>query len=122
MSFEYHGWIALASSQKDWSDGDFERAFAGVAQVLDSLRPDKGHEALLPDCAVLPRVLYLKGSQVESLEHVFKVIEEVCALFDGAYGELAVLGEVDRPAAREPSQVTRHIIANGALHVPGSNP
>jgi hypothetical protein len=93
MSIEYHGWVVLATSQDNWGDDDFENGYEGVVQAVERLRSDEGHEPLLPDCDVLPRVLYLKGSQVESLDLVFQAIEEVGALFDRAYGELTVLKE-----------------------------
>ena len=61
MSIEYHGWIVLATSQEDWSDGDFEKVYNRVTEVVKRLCADMGHEASLPDSDVMPRVLYLKG-------------------------------------------------------------
>ncbi len=112
MSIEYHGWVALATSQADWSDGELESGYQRVAQVIERLCPDDGHEAFLPVCHVLPRVLYLKVSCVESLGLVFRTIEEVVAVFDGAYGEL-VAG--DSEGRWDSSVVTRYRLADGKL-------
>jgi len=115
MSIEYHGWVVLATSQDDWSDDDFENGYEGVAEVIERLCPDEGHEPLLPDCDVLPRVLYLKGSQVESLDLVFRAMEEVGALFDRAYGELTVLKEGDLDSCWDSSVVRRCFLVDGKL-------
>ena len=115
MSIEYHGWIVLATSQGDWSDDDFANGYERVAQAVERLCSDQGHEPLLPDCSVLPRVLYLKGSQVEEFDLVFQAIEEVGAVFDRAYGELTVLME-DGPDSRwSSSAVSRYFLVDGEL-------
>jgi len=115
MGIEYHGWIALATSQDDWDDGDFENGYEAVMQALEHLYLAQGHEPLLPDCAVLPRVLYLKGSEVESLDLVFRVIEEVGAIFGRAYGELTVLEEGEPDGCRGPSVASRYSLVDGRL-------
>jgi hypothetical protein len=115
MSIEYHGWIALATSHGDWSDDDFENGVEQVARAIAYLRPNAGHEPILPDCNVLPRVLYLKGNEVESLDAVLRAIEQVGAVFDGAYGELAVFEETSPSSRRDSSVVTRYSVADGRL-------
>jgi hypothetical protein len=114
MRFEYHGWVALAASQEDWSDSDFEDAFQQVAKVLTQLRPDEGHEPLLADCDLLPRMLYLKGVEVKSLDVVFQVIETVGRLFDRAYGELSVI-EGELSARWDSSTVVHYFLIRGTL-------
>jgi hypothetical protein len=115
MSIEYHGWVVLATSQGDWSDGDFDGGYGQVSKAIASLSHDAGHEPALPDCDVLPKVLYLKGFGVESLDPVFRVIEEVGSLFDRSYGEIAVWEE-GCPSNRGGSPfVTRYFLTNGKL-------
>jgi hypothetical protein len=115
MSIEYHGWVVLATSQDDWSDDAFESGYGQVAQAAASLPRDAGHEAVLPDCEVLPRVLYLKGNQVGSLDPVLRAMQQVGGLFDRAYGELAIFEE-DRLSSRwDSSVVTRYFLTDGKL-------
>jgi hypothetical protein len=114
MSIEYHGWIALATSRQDWSDGDFEDGFQQVAKALVQLRPDEGHEPLMEDCELLPRIVYLKGMGAKSLDLVFRVIETVGCTFDRAYGELSAM-EHDLRAPWNSSLVSRYLVINGAL-------
>ncbi len=115
MSIDYHGWIVLATSHDDWSDGDFENSCERVAQAIAALSPDAGHEPVLPGAELLPRVLYLKGSQVESIDIVLRVIEQVGALFDRAYGELAVFEEDGLCGWWDSSAVTRYLVVDGRL-------
>ena len=115
MSIEYHGWVVLATSQDDWTDDDFESGYDQVGQAAASLPRDAGHEAVLPGCEVLPRVLYLKGSQVDSLDPVLRAMEQVGALFDRAYGELTVFDEDGLSSRWDSSAVTRHFLTDGKL-------
>lgn len=38
LAVEYYGWIALASSAEDWTDGDFEKSFSQVDSLLAGFR------------------------------------------------------------------------------------
>lgn len=115
MSIEYHGWIVLATSQDDWDDGDFENAFCRVEGMLERLCPEEGHEALLADCAILPKVVYLKGVEVDSIDVVTNTLAEIGLVFDRAYGELAVLEETDRDECWSPSHIIRYLLVDGEL-------
>ena len=93
MGVEYHGWVALATSQDDWNDGDFEEGFHRVRELLRDLVVENGHEPLMPDGTLLPQMIYLKGSQAGSLAPVLHILQEITAVFDKSYGELAVFDD-----------------------------
>lgn len=107
MMIEYHGWIALATSQTDWSDGDFDAAFNKVEQVIETLNPENGHDPIFPEATVLPRVVYLKGVGVESEREIISAARDIAALFDRAHGEIVMF---DEKTGREAKRV---VIENG---------
>lgn len=115
MSIEYHGWVVLATSQEDWSDDDFESGYDQAAQAAASLPRDAGHEAVLPGCEVWPKVLYLKGSQVDSLDPALRAMEQVGVLFDRAYGELTAFDEDGLTSRWDCLALTRYCLIDGRL-------
>ena len=115
MHIEYHGWIALATSHDDWCNGDLADAFGRVEEALEQLRPEDGQEARMPDCDLLPKVVYLKGSEAESLDAVLRVLQETCTIFDRAYGELTVFRVEDPNDRWAFSRVTRYPVVDGRI-------
>jgi len=110
---EYHGWIVLASSQDDWDDGDFERAFRQTGQLLNDLSAKEGHRAQITDGAIFPRMVHLGGYDVRSIDLPIRIIKSIAKVFDKAYGELASSdGTAD---AWNASHVKRQLLTNGEL-------
>ncbi len=115
MSVEYHGWIALATSREDWDDGDLAEAYERVRRVLPLLNPEEGHWAIMTDAAVLPRMVYLNGFDVDSLDAPKKLVKEIAAVFDRAYGEVGALEMPSLSAPWTPSSVDRYAVVDGKL-------
>jgi hypothetical protein len=115
MSFEYHAWIVLATSQINWSDEDFETGYEQVIKAIESLPLIDGHEPILPQSEVLPRILYLKGIHVKSLEPVFQTLRTVAAVFSRAYGEIVIFEENDSCSYPVFSSAKRYYLAGETL-------
>jgi hypothetical protein len=95
MGIEYHGWVALATSHDDWCDSDLEEGFRRVEERLQRLVVENGHDPVMPAWRVLPRMVYFKGNEAESVAPVLHVRQEVAAVFDKAYGELVAFDNKD---------------------------
>jgi hypothetical protein len=93
MTMEYHGWVVLATSQDEWSDGDFEEAVRQVEQVIRTLRPEDGHDPAMPEGELLPRVVYLKGIGVASENTALQVLRKIGEVMDRSYGEIVVFDD-----------------------------
>jgi len=93
MTIEYHGWVALATSQTEWSDSDFEDAFRQVESLIRTLPAENGHDPIMPEGTLLPRVVYFKGIGVESVTPVVRVVEMIAKVLDQSYGEITVFEE-----------------------------
>jgi hypothetical protein len=116
MAIEYHGWIVLATSQDTWCDGDFEEAVRRVGTALKPLSPELGHDSVMPDAVVLPQMVYLKGSEADSLAPVLSVAREIGSIFDRAYGEILAFDDRgDQQRRWDFSHATRYRLAEGKL-------
>ena len=116
MSTEYHGWVALATSHDNWADSDFEEADRRVIASLRQLEAEDGHEAVLPDGMLLPRVVYFKGRDVKSLDSMLRVLQEIATAFDRAYGEVAAFdNNGDQDAHFDLALATRYRLFEGKV-------
>lgn len=115
MSIEYHGWVALATSCQDWSDGDFEESFARVRDAIQALAPEQGHDPVMPRSELLPQMLYFSGYEADSIAPVLDVIREIAAVFDRAYGELVACNQPASSVGWDFSFVTRYRLVGGQL-------
>ena len=116
MTIEYHGWVALATSQENWSDGDFEEACQQVSKVIRSLCPEQGHDPSMPDCQNVPQMVYLKGIAVESKAPVIRVLEQIGAVFDRAYGEIVIFKGNGDHQYPDWSRITRYRLDSGKVN------
>ena len=93
MGVEYHGWVALATSQAEWSDVDFDHAVREVGSLVENLSRERGHDPAMPDSDTLPRVVYLNGGDTQSALPAVRLLERIGGVFDKAYGEVVILAD-----------------------------
>jgi hypothetical protein len=115
MTFEYHGWVALATSDLGWDDGDFERGFAKVQEIIARLTPAEGHYALFEETDLLPRMVHLNGCDVHSIERPEEVLKEIALVFNKAYGEIAVFQRGGMQDRWNESHVVRYVLSDGKI-------
>lgn len=115
MSIEYHGWVALATSHKDWSDGDFEEGFQRVRDAIKALATEEGHDPIMPNSDLIPQIVHFNGYHAVSLAPVMHAVQEIGAIFDKAYSELVVFDHADPIVGWDFALVTRHRLVDGQL-------
>jgi hypothetical protein len=115
MSMEIHGWIALASSANEWGDDDFADAFERVAQLVADLPAEDGYVGVLGDADSFPRMVYVKGIDVDGIDTARRLIQQISTVFDRSYGELAVADCASLEASWSVSNIRRYCIASGVV-------
>jgi hypothetical protein len=116
MSIDYHGWIVLATSKDDWCDNDFDESFRRVSEAIQTLNVEDGHDPVMPKWKLLPQMVYCKGSEVDSITPVLRVVQEIGLIFDRAYGELLVFDDLgDQNHRWDFSLATRYRLTDGKV-------
>ena len=83
--------------------------------MVASLPAEDGYAGLLSDARGFPRMVYLRGTDVETSDVVVRLIQQIVAVFDSSYGEVIVADRALLDKGWDPRNVRRYYVASGEV-------